>query len=94
VIRYVSNTPSKNITASEAQALQNAGIDIILVFEDANDRMLDGYSAGAADAHTAVTIATAAGASQNFFCYFACDFDASASDQTVINAYLDGAVLF
>jgi hypothetical protein len=91
VVRYVSNYAWKNITASEATALQNQGIDIILVFEDTADRMLDGYAAGVADANTAVTVATAAGAPQEFFCYFACDFDASTSDQAAINAYLDGA---
>ncbi|MEK7677255.1 MAG: N-acetylmuramoyl-L-alanine amidase, partial [Verrucomicrobiota bacterium] len=91
-IRYVSPPPnSKNITLSEAQALQSAGIDIILVFESTAGRILDGYNAGVADANTAVTVATAAGAPHNFFCYFACDIDATPSDQTAINAYLDGA---
>ncbi|HYV35072.1 MAG TPA: glycoside hydrolase domain-containing protein [Gemmataceae bacterium] len=92
VVRYVSPAGNaKNITPSEAQALQSAGIDIILVFESTANRMLDGFAAGVADANTAVTVATAAGAPQGFFCYFACDFDASQSDQAPINAYLDGA---
>jgi subtilisin-like proprotein convertase family protein len=92
VIRYVSAAGNaKNITSSEAQALQAAGLNIILVFEGLGDEMLSGYSQGVADANTAVTQATAAGAPQNFFCYFACDFDAQPSDQTAINAYLDGA---
>ncbi|HEY5040662.1 MAG TPA: glycoside hydrolase domain-containing protein [Verrucomicrobiae bacterium] len=92
VIRYVSASGNaKNITSSEAQSLQSAGLDIILVFESTANEMQNGYSAGVADANTAVTVATAAGAPQNFFCYFACDFDAQPSDQTAINAYLDGA---
>ena len=91
-IRYVSGSGApKNLTASEAQALQNAGIDIIVIFESTAGRILDGYNAGVADANTAVTVATVAGAPQNFFCYFACDIDATPSDQTAINAYLDGA---
>ncbi len=90
-IRYVGGSASKDITASEAQALQAAGLDIIIVYEGSATRMQSGYNAGVSDANTAVTQATAAGAPQNFFCYFACDFDAQSSDQTTINAYLDGA---
>jgi hypothetical protein len=90
-IRYVGGSASKDITFSEAQALHAAGLDIIIVFEGPANRILDGYAAGVSDAKTAVTQATAAGAPQTFFCYFACDFDAQASDQTAINAYLDGA---
>lgn len=92
VVRYVSTPGSwKNITRNEAQTLQNAGIDIILVFESYANRMVEGYSAGVQDAYTAIATATAAGAPADFFCYFACDFDASASDQPAINSYLDGA---
>ena len=92
VIRYVSAAGNaKNITSSEAQTLQAAGLGIIIVFESTANEMQNGYSAGVADANTAVTTATAAGAPANFFCYFACDFDAQPSDQTAINAYLDGA---
>ncbi|HZZ44612.1 MAG TPA: glycoside hydrolase domain-containing protein [Tepidisphaeraceae bacterium] len=91
-VRYVSPPGNaKNITSSESQSLQAAGVDIILVFESTANRMLDGYAAGVADANTAVSGATAAGAPQDFFCYFACDFDAQPSDQTAINAYLNGA---
>jgi surface antigen len=91
VVRYVGGSTSKDITAHEAQALQAAGLEIIIVFEDLADQMLSGYNQGVLDANTAVAQATAAGAPPNFFCYFACDFDAQPSDQTAINAYLDGA---
>jgi hypothetical protein len=90
-IRYTGGSASKDITAIEAQALQAAGLDIIIVFESTTNRMQSGYNAGVSDANMAVTQATAAGAPQNFFCYFGCDFDAQLSDQTAINAYLDGA---
>jgi hypothetical protein len=91
-IRYASGSGSpKDITASEAQALQNAGIDIIVVFESTANRMQDGYNAGIADANQAVTVAIAAGAPSNFFCYFACDFDAQPSDEPAIESYLDAA---
>jgi hypothetical protein len=91
VIRYVGGSVSKDITLSEAQAFQAAGLDIIIVFENATHQMQSGYNQGVSDAVTAVTEATAAGAPANLFCYFACDFDAQPSDQTAINAYLDGA---
>ena len=91
-VRYVSPAPnSKNISLSEAQTLLAAGIDIILVFESTTNEITSGYNAGVADADTAVSEATAAGAPSNFFCYFACDFDASSSDYAAINAYLNGA---
>ena len=90
VIRYLGGSASKDITASEAQALKAAGLGIISVFEGTANRMLSGFDAGVTDANIAVAQATAAGAPPNFFCYFACDFDAQPSDQTAIDAYLDG----
>ena len=81
----------KQITGAEARELKAAGLDIVLVFEGGAKRMLEGYSAGVDDAQTAVSQAAGAGAPPDFFCYFACDFDAQPSDQTAINAYLDGA---
>ncbi|MGH7971364.1 MAG: MBG domain-containing protein, partial [Limisphaerales bacterium] len=90
VVRYVGGSATKDITASEVQTLQAEGLDIIIIYEGLADQMLNGYDQGVMDANTAVTQAIAAGAPQNFFCYFACDFDAQPSDQTAINAYLDG----
>jgi autotransporter-associated beta strand protein len=90
-VRYVSSTSSKNISASEAQSLLAAGLDVILVFEDSASQMLNGYNQGVTDAQKAVSVATAAGAPSNFFCYFAADFDATQAQQTNIDAYLNGA---
>ena len=53
--------------------------------------MLNGYIAGVADANTAVSVALAAGAPANFFCYFAADFQVYQSQYATINAYLNGA---
>jgi len=92
VIRYVSAAGNaKNITGSESQSLESVGLSVILVFESTATSMLGGYSVGVADAETAVAVATVAGAPQSFFCYFACDFDATVNDQAEIDAYLDGA---
>ncbi len=91
-VRYVSPAPNnKNISLSEAQSLQAAGQDVILVFENAANQMLNGYSQGVADANTAVSVATAAGAPANFFCYFAADFEVLQAQYPAINAYLNGA---
>jgi autotransporter-associated beta strand protein len=90
-VRYVSSTSGKNISSSEAQSLLAAGQDIILVFEDSANQMLNGYNQGVTDANIAVSVATAAGAPSNFFCYFAADFDATQAQQTPIDAYLNGA---
>jgi autotransporter-associated beta strand protein len=91
-VRYVSPPGNgKNITSSEAQSLLAAGQDIILVFESTAQEMLNGYNAGVTDANTAVSVAAAAGAPSNFFCYFAADWDATQAQQTPIDAYLNGA---
>jgi hypothetical protein len=90
VVRYVGGSASKQITLAEANELKGAGVDLILVFESTANRVLSGESAGVTDANTAISQASAAGAPANFFCYFACDFDAQLADQAAINAYLDG----
>jgi autotransporter-associated beta strand protein len=91
-VRYVSPAPNnKNISLSEAQSLLAAGQDIVLVFESSAQEMLNGYNAGVADANTAVSVALAAGAPTNFFCYFAADFQVYQNQYATINAYLDGA---
>ena len=67
-VRYVSPAPnSKNVSLPEAQSLEAAGQEIILVFENAANQMLNGYSQGVADANTAVSVATSAGAPRTSF---------------------------
>lgn len=92
VVRYVS-TPgnSKNITADEVRALKAAGIDIAIVFETTAGRALAGYSAGRHDATSAISQVRAAGGPSGSVIYFAVDFDADATEQVAINAYLKGA---
>jgi autotransporter-associated beta strand protein len=91
-VRYVSSSGnSKNIGLSEAQSLLAGGQQIIIVSETTGTEMESGESQGVIDANAAVTEAEAAGAPSNFFCYFACDFDASSSQYSTIDAYLQGA---
>lgn len=92
--RYVS-TPGnpKNVTAAEVFGLRAHGIAVVLVFETTADRALEGYWAGKHDATAAATQAAGVGLAGAPI-YFAVDFDALASQQTKINAYLDGAASF
>jgi glycoside hydrolase-like protein len=91
VCRYLSHSPSKNLTAAEARKLTDAGIWIVVVWETTAKRALDGRAAGAADARDARDQAHACGMPDGRPVYFAVDWDASSGQQSKINAYLDGA---
>jgi hypothetical protein len=92
VCRYLSHdTTGKNLTLGEAQSLSNAGIWIVVVWEDTADRALGGHAAGVADARTASAQAQACGMPGDRPIFFAVDFDASSSQFSTINSYLDGA---
>ncbi|MBC6458818.1 glycoside hydrolase domain-containing protein [Actinomadura sp. HBU206391] len=92
VCRYLSDDPSgKNLTRAEADELSAAGIWVVVVWESAKDRALAGRSGGTADAKAAAAQATACGMPGDRPIYFAVDFDATAAQQSKINAYLDGA---
>jgi len=90
VARYLSPDSTKNITASEVTDYQAHGLDIIVVWEGAANRMLGGYAAGVADAQTADAQRKAVGLPDDTVIYFACDFDASGSRFHTINQYMDG----
>ncbi|GAA1853690.1 glycoside hydrolase domain-containing protein [Actinomadura bangladeshensis] len=90
--RYLSHdTTGKNLTRSEADELSDAGIWVVVVWESTAKRPLAGRSAGAADARDAAAQARACGMPDDRPIYFAADWDAAASQQDEINAYLDGA---
>ncbi|MDN3352440.1 glycoside hydrolase domain-containing protein [Actinomadura sp. DC4] len=91
VCRYLSHSPSKNLTSSEARTLTDAGIWIVVVWETTAKRALDGRAAGAADATSARAQARDCGMPDDRPVYFAVDWDASSGQQSAINAYLDGA---
>jgi peptidoglycan hydrolase-like protein with peptidoglycan-binding domain len=90
VCRYLSSDASKRIGAVEAARHLAAGRQIVLVWEDEAGAVKYGHARGVADAQAADAQAKAAGLS-GAPVYFACDYDAPAGDQTLINAYLDGA---
>lgn len=90
--RYLSHdTSGKNLDHAEAVRLTNGNIWIVVVFEQTADRMLAGFSQGSADAVFAAAQAQGCGMPEGRPIYFACDFDATAGQQSAINAYLDGA---
>ncbi len=89
-VRYLSNYAPKNLTASEADALHKAGVDVVVVWEDGADNSLGGYNQGVKDAKEAAAQAAADGMPAGRPIYFAIDFDAQASQQAAINSYFDG----
>lgn len=90
-VRYTSpGANPKNLTKAELTALLAAGLQVAFVFESTTGRMLGGHSAGTSDATTADTAIKVLGMT-GLPVYFACDFDAGASEQPLINDYLDGA---
>lgn len=92
VCRYLSHdTTGKTLDHAEAVRLSNAGIWVVVVWEDTARRALAGWDAGVQDAKEAAKQAKAAGMPPDRPIFFAVDFDASAGQQAAINAYLDGA---
>jgi hypothetical protein len=92
VCRYLSHdTSGKNLTRAEAEALSNAGVWIVVVWESGASRALKGRAAGASDAAAAAKQAKDCGMPGDRPIYFAVDFDATSGQQAAINAYLDGA---
>lgn len=87
VIRYLSTDPTKNLSASERDELHAAGLGILLVWETAAQRALDGSVAGSADAALAEAQADALGYPAGCPIFYAVDFNAT-PDQ--IAAYFAG----
>jgi Domain of unknown function (DUF1906) len=91
VVRYLSNDASKNLDASEAHLLSDAGFDIAVVWETAAKRALSGHGGGVADAKKAAAQAKACGMPGRRPIYFGVDFDATDHDKPKIADYLRGA---
>lgn len=95
VCRYMSPMTAndgngKNLLAAELGQLRAAGLSVVVVEESTAGRMRSGHAAGVADAQHANAVTAALGMG-GVPVYFACDFDATESDQALINSYLDGA---
>jgi len=91
IMRYLSYDSSKDITSSELYAANQRGIAVGLVWETTADRMLSGYNGGVSDAKEANSRVNSLGIA-GLPIYFACDWDATESQQPTINAYMDGVI--
>ena len=81
VARYYSHNAWKTVKAPEAQAIANAGLDLVAVWQDANDSA--GYftfTRGETDGAAAFAYAKQIGQPPGSTIYFAVDYDASDAD--------------
>ena len=90
-MRYLSNDDSKNLHGDEAALLGSAGIDVGVVWETTETRVLAGRAGGAEDAGKAMAQAAACGMPDDRPIYFAVDYDAPDPDKPTIAQYLEGA---
>lgn len=93
VVRYLTKggpgLPGKLLTPDEFQDLMDHNIGVVLNWETTADRMLVGRAAGTADAKTALATARFLGVPDNRPIYFSADWDASPTQQYLIDAYLE-----
>ncbi|ACU70969.1 Domain of unknown function DUF1906 [Catenulispora acidiphila DSM 44928] len=90
VVRYLSYSPEKNLTADEARALTSAGIAVVCNWEATADGPRQGFARGVADATEADKQAAACGSPADRPIYFSIDWDVQAADMDAVNAYFDG----
>jgi len=89
--RYLSNTPGKNLTRSEAQALSTAGLAVVSNWEAAAGDARGGFQAGVTNAREADRQARACGMPAERPIYFSVDFDATTGElNSAVDAYLRG----
>ena len=90
--RYlVSQSMSKALTATEATALRDAGLGILLIWETYANRAKGGAEAGRKDGAEAARLADQYGVANDCAIYFAVDYDALKSDYQAIEQYLCAA---
>lgn len=78
IARYMSYNTAKNLSPSEAQAISDAGLAIVSVFEARGDVYLNFTAAqGQRDAAQALNLARSCGQPEGTGIYFAVDFDAA-----------------
>ena len=90
ICRYVSSDSSKSLSASESRRYSQAGIDIVLVFEDEAGAAKKGYFEGGRDARQAYDHARRMGMPDDRPVYLAVDFDA-AGEGIDVRPYFRGA---
>jgi len=90
--RYLSGDPGggKDITASEANALTAAGLDVVLVWETTGTDAQNGYNAGVSDAQAAKSEAVSVGQPSTRPIYFALDWDETSAEAGAVDEYFKG----
>lgn len=81
----------KRLTRAEAEAITEAGLQIISVYETSANRPAGGAAAGEADGREAMAEAKLIGQPLGSAIYFAVDYDAQPKDYNAIEAYLRAA---
>lgn len=91
VARYLVPSGAKALTKNEADAISEAGLQIVSVFETTASRALGGKAAGTADGETALQVAAQVGQPEGSCIYFAVDFDVTAAQMPTVIAYIKAA---
>lgn len=89
--RYLVPSGWKRLTKEEAVTINQAGLQVVSVFETTADRALGGRAAGLVDGRTAALTADAVGQPQGSTIYFTVDFDATSSQMPVVVDYIRAA---
>ncbi|MGO4496439.1 DUF1906 domain-containing protein [Paenibacillus sp. 2RAB27] len=89
--RYLVPSGWKALTKTEADIINQAGMDIVSVFETTADRALGGRAAGLADGATAVKVAQKVGQPAGSCIYFAVDFEATKAQMATVIEYIRAA---
>jgi hypothetical protein len=89
--RYLVPDGWKRLTKDEANAISQAGLTIISIFETTADRTKGGAPAGSQDGAVALQCAQNVGQPTGSAIYFAVDYDAGPGDIDAIEAYLRAA---
>ena len=80
VVRYYSNSSSKNLSRAEAVALSNAGLQVAVVYEDFSELKFLSSTFGDHNAAKALQLASEIGQPAGSAIYFAVDFDPALAD--------------
>ncbi|RKN85873.1 DUF1906 domain-containing protein [Paenibacillus ginsengarvi] len=91
VCRYLVPQGWKRLTREEAEAISEAGLSLVSVYETTADRALGGREAGLRDGVIAARTAQAIGQPEGSAIYFAVDFDATAAQMPTIIEYIRAA---
>jgi hypothetical protein len=95
VVRYLNpggpELPGKQLTRDELADYIDHAVSVAFMHETTADRMKAGYPAGLEDAKKAHDYLLSIGVPSRQVVYYACDFDATETDQIQINNYLRGA---